>query len=81
MKESKFFEEVMREGAIIQGRKSVLRVLALRFGEEATAEFQGPLQDVDDLERLSELHVAAIKSRRISQFRRALAAAPPSSPT
>jgi hypothetical protein len=81
MKESKFFEEVMHEGAVVQGRKDVLHVLTDRFGEEAAAEFQGALQEVADLDRLTELLLAASKSRRISQFRRALAAAPPSSPT
>jgi hypothetical protein len=76
MKESKFFEEVMHEGAVVTRRQDVLRALAIRFGEEAAAEFQEVLQNVADLDRLTELHDAAIKSRRITQFRRALADIP-----
>lgn len=74
MKESKFFEEVMHEGAVVTRRQDVLSLLTDRFGEEAATEFQGPLQGVADLDRLAELLLAASKSRRISQFRRALTA-------
>jgi hypothetical protein len=75
MKESKFFEEVMHEGGLVEARKYILRTLEIRFGPEAAAGFRQALNKITDLDRLSEFHDLAIQCRRIADFRRSLEAA------
>jgi hypothetical protein len=67
--------EFVLEGEQKQARKSVLRVLALRFGlgEDEAKELKGALEHITDLDRLRELHALSIQARRLSQFRKALA--------
>jgi hypothetical protein len=77
MKESKFFAEVMQEGAVVQGRKEVLQALEIRFGPELAAELQGPVGSLTDLDRLTELLRLAIPCRRPAEFRRTPASLAP----
>jgi hypothetical protein len=76
MSHSPFYQQILAEGRAegeLQTRRTaVLEVLAVRFGEEAAAEFQEALNMIADGARLSELHRTAIKYRGISGFRRAL---------
>jgi hypothetical protein len=73
MHESTLVQEFVLEGEQIRGRKAVLQVLALRFGEEETKEFKEALERITDLGRLEELLKQAIQARRLSQFRKAIA--------
>jgi len=72
MKESKFYQEIQEEACIEQGRADVLQVLGLRFGSEAVAKFQKPLQAIVDPNQLTQLNAVAVTCRRPADFRRAL---------
>lgn len=90
MKESKFYQEVLEEGreegrtvGIVEGRAAgrveatcadIRQVIEIRFGAEAVAEIQTDLQRVAAPEELSRLHRLAVQCRRLTEFRRALAA-------
>jgi hypothetical protein len=74
MHESSFCQEIIEEGQRLGARKSVLLVLTIRFGAAAAKEHEEALNRIEDLEQFSELLKVAIKSRRVSQFRRTLAA-------
>jgi hypothetical protein len=71
MHESLFVQELAQEARLLTARESVLRTLALRFGEvsKECAEIIGQL---DDLEQLDALHALSIRARRFSQVRNAL---------
>jgi hypothetical protein len=73
MHESTFAQELVLEGEQARARKFVLRALEVRFGEEQASEFAEALGRITDLTRLDELHTLAIRARRLSQFRKALA--------
>ena len=79
MKESKFFEEVIAmgraEGELMRARSAVLEALDVKFGTKAAAEFREAVQEIGDLDQLSDLLRLAIKSRGVSGFRRGLEAA------
>ncbi len=79
MRESKFFEEVMAEGRVEgkleEARTSVLEVLGVKYGSDAADEFRAAVGSIADLEQLRELRRLAIKSRRLTEFRRRLLAA------
>jgi hypothetical protein len=77
MRESGFFDEIMKEGRIEERQASILQALGLRFGEDAVAEFTQAINAIRDLDRLSELLRLAIKSRGIKPFRRALTSTTP----
>ncbi len=79
MKESKFFEDVIAmgraEGELMRARSAVLEALDVKFGTKAAAEFREAVQEIGDLDQLSDLLRLAIKSRGVSGFRRGLEAA------
>jgi predicted transposase YdaD len=89
MKESKFYQEILEEGrtaGLLEGRAAGLlegsraaihQALELRFGAEAAAPLMEALRGIGDPQRLTELHRLAIQCRRLSEFRRALAAGHP----
>jgi hypothetical protein len=70
---SSLFPEFAQEGKQEGIRESVLQVLSLRFGEETAKEFTGALEHITDVDQLKELHKLAIRARRLSQFRKAIA--------
>jgi len=74
MRESKFFEEVMAEGALERARVDVLDVIDVRFGPKAAAELKDAVQSIADSAELSRVLRLVIKSR-LPQVRRALTAA------
>jgi hypothetical protein len=74
MHDSPIAQMFVLEGEQIRGRKSVLQVLQLRFGDEAAKEFEEAVNRHEDLERLQELLQLAVTVRRLSQFRKALTA-------
>jgi hypothetical protein len=72
MHESTLAQEFVQEGEQIRARKDILQVVAVRFGEEKTKDLAEALEHVTDLDRLAELHKQAVKTRRLSQFRKAI---------
>jgi hypothetical protein len=74
MRESKFFEEVMAEGALERARIDVLEAIDVRFGSKAAAELKGAVQSIADPVELSQVLRMVIKSR-LPQVRRALTVA------
>ena len=69
---SSFFQQIADEGMVEQARKDVLRVLRLRFGEEAVSEFQEAINHMQHLEQLDALHDLAVQSRRLAAFRKGM---------
>jgi len=65
--------EGRREGVVENARASVHQAIALRFGDKAAAECQECLRAIVDPATLTQLHRLAIKSKRLADFRRALA--------
>jgi hypothetical protein len=74
MRESPFYQQLVEEGEQLRARKAVLQVLTFRFGAEAAKEYEDAVNRVENMEQLEELLKIASQSRRITQFRRALAA-------
>jgi hypothetical protein len=72
MHESAFIQEFVQEGEQIRARKDVLKLLKARFGEEEADKFKEALDRITDLDRLEELFNLAIRTRRLSQFRKAI---------
>jgi hypothetical protein len=68
--ESAFAQELVLEGL----REAVLHVLTFRFGEEAKNESVEAISRITDGEQLKTLLELAFRSRRFSQFRKALPA-------
>jgi hypothetical protein len=77
MRESTLLQEIEdaagKKADIKRARIAVQQALDTRFGQEAAAEFAAALNDIQDVDRLSELLPLAIKSRGVKGFRRALA--------
>ena len=72
MSDSPFYQLILAEGALQARRTDVLAALAARFGKKRTAEFREVLNTITDEARLSKLHLAAVKCRSLTGFRRAL---------
>jgi hypothetical protein len=72
MRESPFYDELLTEGRLEARRADVKQAVEIRFGAAAASEVQTALEGISDLERLAELHEAAIRCRRISEFRKEL---------
>jgi predicted transposase YdaD len=74
MKESKFYQEIVQEGIIEGKREAILQVIGLRMGLQTAAKFKKTVNEINDLDELTELLGAAAVSRREAELRRALAA-------
>jgi hypothetical protein len=72
MHESSLAQEFVLEGEQNHARKTILRFLGQRFGEEEAKQFKEALEGITDLERLDELIDLASRARRLSRFRQAL---------
>jgi hypothetical protein len=72
MRESPFYQQLVEEGEQVGVRKSILQVLTIRFGAEVAKEHEDAIHRLENLEQLAELLKVATKSRRASQFRRAM---------
>ena len=73
MRESPLYLEIVAEGEQNHARKAVLQALAIRFGQAAASEFTDAVNRLENVEQLDALLKIAIQSRRVSQFRRAIA--------
>lgn len=72
MQESRFFQH-QREKFITQGAKeatlkNLLTVLNAKFHVEAVRAIDPALQDIDDLERLQQLHLTAVNAENLEAF-------------
>ena len=72
MHESPFYDIIAEKGTQIQARKNILQVLKIRYGAKAIKEFEPAVNKIDKLDQLDKLHRLAVKSRRLSEFRRAI---------
>ncbi len=76
MQESPFFQR-QREKFIAQGAKeatlkNLLTVLNAKFHVEAVRAIDPALQDIDDLQRLEQLHLTAVNAKTLDAFTEAL---------
>jgi hypothetical protein len=72
MRESSFFQQVADEAKVEKAREDVLEVVRVRWGEEAVSEFQQAINQMGHEEQLKSLLQLAVKSRRITQFRKGM---------
>src|SRR5437660_117693 len=72
MRESKAFQEIRAEGMVDAKCADISERIALRFGDDAVAEFRDILLGIRDVD--SNLHRLAIQSQRLADLRRAFAA-------
>ena len=64
--------EARQQGARESTRKHILEALALRLQFDTAHTFKPALEAIDDLQRLEQLHRAAILSESAEDFQRAL---------
>ena len=64
----KFIAEGITQGAKEATRKSLLAVLNAKFHVEAVRAIDPALQDIDDLGRLEQLHLTAVKAENLETF-------------
>jgi hypothetical protein len=74
MKESRFLRRAREEGELLGKRADILQVIRARFGPDAAAEFQAPLDELDKLARLIPLLDRAATCASVAEFRAALSA-------
>jgi hypothetical protein len=72
MRESKFYQEIMAEGALEARRVDVLSVLEERFGPSVAAEIVAQVNRLDDLKQLDLLVRLAARCATLNEFRKAL---------
>jgi len=70
MKESPLYDDLLAEGALLQCRDDVVRIIQLRFGDKEAKQCKKTLQGIDDLDRMHELLEHAVVAKRYEQFRR-----------
>ena len=68
----KFIEQGILQGAKEATRKNLLTVLNAKFHVEAVRAIDPALQDIDDLQRLEELYLAAVNAKTLDAFTEAL---------
>ena len=68
MQESKFYQLMLRENTI----EHIIALLELQFHTEAVSALTPMLQNIDDLERLKELHLVAARVPNIETFEQKL---------
>jgi hypothetical protein len=77
MRDSPLVQEFIQEGEQAEARRLVLQVVQVRWGEEATEQLRAQVERITDMAQLRSPHESAIRARRVSQFRAALAAVAP----
>ena len=66
--------EARQQSALESTRKHIFEVLALRLQPDTAHTFKPALETIDDLQRLEQLHRAAILAENVEDFRQALEA-------
>ena len=64
MQESKAFQLILRETTI----KHILALLQVKFQAEAVSALTPALENIDDLQRLEQLHLAAAQVESLEAF-------------
>ena len=67
-------EEAHQQGARKSARESILEALALRLQPDTAATFKPTLDAIEDLQRLRQLHRAAVLADTLEDFTQALEA-------
>ena len=67
-------EQAHKQGIEQGGREFLLEVLALRFQPEEARRLADRIEAIDDVQRLKQLHRAAIQVPSLEAFRRLLEA-------
>jgi flagellar biosynthesis/type III secretory pathway protein FliH len=66
------FEQGFKQGARERALKDILEVLTLRLKPYAATVFKATLETIDDLDRLAQLHRAAILAETLDDFAQVL---------
>ena len=66
------FEQGFKQGARERALKDILQVLELRLQPYAATVFKPTLETIEDLDRLAQLHRAAILAETLDDFARTL---------
>jgi hypothetical protein len=77
MKDNPFYQAIMNEGRVEEGRANTLANLEERFGAQAAAQVADAVNALEDLAELDRLHRLAIRCAGIEEFRQALQPAQP----
>ena len=72
MRDSPFYQSILREGAIAEKRHTIPRVLRLRFGPATRKDIQSALDKIEDLDTLGSLFALALDCRSLREFRAGL---------
>jgi hypothetical protein len=65
-------EQGIQQGALQTTRKHILEALTLRLQFDAAQTFKSTLEAIDDLQRLEQLHRAAILAETLEDFMQVL---------
>ena len=68
MRESKGYQRQMERAARENAIKYVLAALKTKFSEDIVNALTPIIQDISDVQRLEELHTAAVKAQNIEAF-------------
>ena len=72
IRESSFAQHLIQQGIEQGGREFLLDVLALRFQPEEVQQLAARIEAIDDVQRLKQLHRAAIQVPSLEAFRNLL---------
>ena len=75
IRESSFAQHFIQQGIEQGGREFLLDMLALRFQPEEVQQLAARIEAIDDVQRLKQLHRAAIQVPSLEAFRDLLDAA------
>ena len=67
-------EEAHQQGARKSAREAILEALALRLQPDTAATFKQTLDAIEDMQRLKQLHRAAVLADTLEDFTQALEA-------
>ncbi len=68
MQESKFYQRQMEKAARENAIKYILAALRTKFSADVVNAITPIIQNINDLQRLEELHTAAVKVQNIEAF-------------
>lgn len=68
MRESKFYQLQMEKAARENAIKYILAALRTKFSADIVSAIRPMIQNISDLQRLEELHTAAVKANNIESF-------------
>ena len=72
MRESSFAQYLMQRAGRERTVEDILEVLEVRFDPNAANQFAAGIRAIDDLQRLKQLHRAAVQVDGLDEFQRVL---------